>query len=337
MVGINDVAALAGVSSATVSRALSGRGAVSAATRERVERAAEELAYVISSDASSLASGRTRNIGVIVPYLGRWYYTEVLSGVQSVLVSQGFDLTLFNLGGDAGERRQIFEQFLFRRRVDAAIAVSVEVDDDEISRLHALRKPVVCVGGPIEGLRTLGIDDLDAAHRVVEHLTALGHRRIAHVAGLPGLRDFRMPMNRQHGYEQALRDVGVEPDPALTRTADFSVRGGHAAARSLLEDPATRPTAVFASSDEMAFGVLIAARELGLSVPGDLSVAGFDDHENAGIVGLTTIAQDPQQMGRRAAELVLAQVESPDEPAHSMNLVMPTRFVERTTTAPPRA
>ncbi|MBN9172514.1 MAG: LacI family DNA-binding transcriptional regulator, partial [Microbacterium sp.] len=124
MVSIDEVARLAGVSTATVSRALSGRGHVSDATRLRVESAAESLGYVVSAAASSLASGRTRNIGVLVPFLDRWFFSTVLSGIASALMRRGYDITLYSLSPDPGERRMVFETFLRRQRVDGVIAIS---------------------------------------------------------------------------------------------------------------------------------------------------------------------------------------------------------------------
>ncbi|MDO9591534.1 MAG: LacI family DNA-binding transcriptional regulator, partial [Microcella sp.] len=160
MVGIDDVARRAGVSTATVSRALSGRGHVAATTRERVEAAAADLGYVVSASASSLATGRTRNIGVVVPFLNRWFYTSVIEGAQRRLMQYGYDLTLYNLSGDDQERAKVFDDHLLRQRVDAVIAVSLELTVAEITSLHALSKPLVGVGGPLSGVRTLSIDDV---------------------------------------------------------------------------------------------------------------------------------------------------------------------------------
>ncbi|HEY8590785.1 MAG TPA: LacI family DNA-binding transcriptional regulator [Naasia sp.] len=335
MVGIEDVARVAGVSSATVSRALSGRGAVSDATRARVHGAARDLGYVVSSDASSLASGRSRAVGVIIPFLGSWFYGAVIEGAQSALIARGYDLTLYNLGGAGGERRSFFEQLLFRKRVDAMLAVSLEVTPAEVRRMHQMGRPIVCVGGPIPGLHTLSVDDVAASYAVTSHLTALGHRRIGHIAGGPGEYDFHLPRNRRVGYEKALREAGVAPDRSLVEAGDFTGRGGHDAALRLLTRP-DRPTAIFAASDEMAIGAIVAARELGLRVPEDLSVVGFDDHEMAALFELTTIAQYPSDQGRQAVELIMAELEPRrSERDVEGNLTMPFDLVVRGSTAPP--
>lgn len=311
-VGISEVARLAGVSTATVSRALSGRGAVSAATKQRVEIAAAELDYVVSSNASSLASGRTRNIGVLLPVLDRWYFTSVLSGAQQALLHAGYDLTLYSLDGSGSERTQVFEHFLLRQRVDAMIAVSLELSPQEVSRLHELRKPVVGIGGPIPGVPTVSIDDIAIATLATEHLLTLGHTRIGHIGGAPEFdADFHLPRQRQQGYEEALRAADLVPDPRIVRNADFTTEGGYRAAKQLLGLPAReRPTAIFAASDEMAIGAMLAARDLGLEVPGELSVVGVDDHDLAEFFGLTTVAQFPREQGAHAVSMLLEELES---------------------------
>lgn len=327
-VNISEVAAAAGVSSATVSRALSGRGSVSPKTRERVLRSASELGYVVSQAASTLASGRNRNVGIVLPFLDKWFFTQVLAGAQERLTRAGYDVTLYNLAGHGFERREVFENFLLRRRVDAVIAVSLELTDDEIDRLHALEKPLVGVGGPIAGVRTLAVDDVSAARLAVDHLLGLDHTRIAHIGGDAASDvDFHLPTKRRRGYEDALADAGVAPDPSLLITADFSLPDGYRAAKRLLgARPGERPTAIFAASDEMAFGAILAAKDLGILVPHELSVVGMDDHDLAEFFGLTTIAQSPRNQGALAAELLLAELEpkihAPSETALPFDLIV---------------
>ena len=239
MPGINEVAQLAGVSTATVSRALSGNGHVSDATRQRVHEAALELGYVVSSNASSLATGRTKNVGVVIPFLNRWFFGAVLEGAEQALLGHGYDLTLYNLSGGGDERRSVFEHFLLRKRVDAVIAISLELTADEVSRLHELGKPVVGVGGPLPGVRTLSVDDVAVARLATEHLISLGHTRIGHIGGNPYFEmDFHLPTNRRVGYEAALRDAGIEPDPDLFAGPTSRMQGGYAAAKRLLGLPA---------------------------------------------------------------------------------------------------
>jgi DNA-binding LacI/PurR family transcriptional regulator len=318
MPGIDDVARLAGVSTATVSRALSGNGPVSQTTRARVVQAASDLGYVVSSDASSLASGRTRNIGAVVPHLNRWFFTSVIEGAERVLLRRGYDLTLYNLSGDGDERRRVFEHHLLRNRVDAVFAVSLELAEQEVSRLLALGKPLVGVGGPLPGVSTLTIDDVAVARLATDHLVSLGHRRIAHIGASHEFDlDFHIPTSRRLGYEQALVEAGLPVDERLHRAADFTLPGGYEAAKQLLGTPHDRPTAIFAASDEMAIGAILAARDLGLQVPGDVSIIGIDDHPLAEFFGLSTVAQHPVAQGERAAELLLAALDASRRPGAS--------------------
>ncbi|PJJ70939.1 DNA-binding LacI/PurR family transcriptional regulator [Diaminobutyricimonas aerilata] len=334
MPGIDEVAQLAGVSTATVSRALSGRGHVSPATKERVAAAASELGYVVSSSASGLATGRTRNVGVVIPFLNRWFYGAVIEGAQRRLLSHGYDLTLYNLSGGGDERRSVFEHFLLRKRVDAVIAINLELTPDEVTRLLDIDKPVVGVGGPLTGVRTLSIDDVEVSRLATEHLVSLGHRRIAHIGGdVEDERDFHVPTNRREGYEAALEAVGIPVDPTLYAPCDFTLQGAYHAAKQLLGSPRNRPTAVFAASDEMAIGTILAARDMGLRVPDDLSVIGIDDHELAEFFGLTTVAQFPELQGELAVEILMDQLH-PENRAHgSLNTPLPYELVVRGSTA----
>ena len=186
--------------------------------------------------------GRTKNVGVVIPFLNRWFFGAVLEGAEHALLSHGYDLTLYNLSGGGDERRSVFDHFLLRKRVDAVIAISLELTDDELSRLLELNKPVVGVGGPLPGIRTLSIDDVAIARLATEHLISLGHTSIAHIGGNVYYEmDFHLPTNRRVGYEDALRAAGIEPDPELFAGSDFSLQGGYMAAKQLLGRPRNKP------------------------------------------------------------------------------------------------
>lgn len=334
MVGIGEVARRAGVSTATVSRALSGRGTVSAPTRARVLAAADELGYVVSAAASSLATGRMRNVGVLVPLLDRWFYAQVLSGIAARLSPQGYDLTLYNLPDDHAPRRDVLVRSLRRNRVDAVIALSVSLNPEETAALEALGKPVIAIGRQTPGLVALTVDDHAVARVATEHLLSLGHTAIAHLGeGRERHGDAHVPTLRRRGFAAAMTDAGIPLHSDLFEAADFTIDGGYRAAGRLL-DRAERPSAIFAASDEMAFGAIFAARERGLRVPEDLSVVGVDGHEMSGFFALTTIDQFPQSQGERAADAVLAVLRS-DIPAAPASLAF--QLVVRGSTAPPRS
>ncbi|PWC04594.1 LacI family DNA-binding transcriptional regulator [Mycetocola zhujimingii] len=336
MAGIDDVARHAGVSTATVSRALSGRGYVSDATREKVAQAAQELDYVVSSNASSLASGRTRNVGVVVPSLNHWFFASVVEGAESALLRHGYDLTLYNLTGGGDERKSVFEHFLLRQRVDAVIAIGLELTEAEVSSLHAMGKPLIGIGGAIADVFSLTMDDVAVSRLATEHLLSLGHTRIAHIGGGKEFdRDFHLPSKRRIGYEGALTDAGVTPDPALFRPADFTLPGGYEAAKQLLGSPHNRPTAIVASSDEMAIGSILAARDLGLHVPQDVSIVGIDDHELSTFFGLTTVAQFPLRQGEQAVEALMEYLEPDKDAPASAGVPLYYELIVRSSTARP--
>ncbi|GII99735.1 LacI family transcriptional regulator [Sediminihabitans luteus] len=338
MASITDVAALAGVSAATVSRALSGNGHVSAATRGKVVEAAETLGYVASSSASSLASGRTRNVGVVVPFVDRWYFSAVIEGAQRALMERGYDLTLYTLREDGAARASVFEQFLLRKRVDAVIAVSLELTEAEVQRLHALHKPLVGIGGPLTGVRTLTIDNPAVARLCTEHLLALGHTRIAFAGGsLDEDGAFDLNLSRRQGFAQAMHGAGIDVPDEDYRSAEYSIDTGYVAAKQLLGRPHGRPTAIVAGSDEVAIGCILAAKDLGMSVPRDVSITGIDDHELAAFFDLTTVAQFPQRQGALAVELLMDDLhpDAADADAAPRSTALPFELVVRGSTARP--
>lgn len=309
MTSIDDVAASLGVSTATVSRALRGLPGVAEETRARVNSTAKELGYVPSSSASGLASGRTMAMGVLVPVIDRWFFSAVLEGIDRQLRAAGYDLVLFSLGGDGVNRDRVFHRSILRRRIDALLVMSMHLTAEERKAVQQLEYPNVVIGGAVEGVRHVGIDDAQAARDAVEHLIGLGHTRIAHMRGGGSFDiDFEVPRLREQAYQDAMTDHGLAVREDWTAFGDFRFVTSRTSALAMLADPRDRPTAVFCSSDEMAFGVLKAAAELGIDVPRDLSVIGIDDHEFAEPMGLTTIRQDPAGQGAYAADLLLGEL-----------------------------
>lgn len=333
MISIRDVAHEVDLSTATVSRALRGLRGVSAENRARVIEAAARLGYVPSPTAAGLASGQTRTVAVIVPHVTRWFFGEVVQGVEEVLSGAGYDLLLYNLAGDAGARHRVFRTGLLSKRVDAVLVLGLRPTAEEQAGLAALGRPIALIGATTPGLTSVSIDDRLAARLATEHLLGLGHRRIAYIGGAAAeALDFVAPRARLAGYRATLAAHGVPHRQDLEEVGGFTVAGGGAAARRLLERR-DRPTAIFAASDEMAIGVLRTARELGLGVPHDLSVIGIDDHELAAFFDLTTVAQPVREQGRRAAQRVLAELTGGSPPRDSE--VLPVRLVLRSSTTPP--
>jgi DNA-binding LacI/PurR family transcriptional regulator len=333
--GLDDVARQAGVSKSTASRALSGQGYVSAGTRERVIGAAAELGFVASTNAASLVTGRTRNVGVLTPFINRWFFAEVLEGIESALIGAGYDLTIYRLSSDAEERRRVFDYFLMRKRVDAVITVSIALTPREVEILHSRDNPIMCIGGEVAGISSLSIDDTEASRKATEHLLSLGHTRIMHFGGdLDEQLDFRVHTQRLHGFRAAMAEAGIEPGDDF-RTTAFSIPAGFEVGLAVLADPTTRPTAIYAACDEIAIGVIIAARQLGIAVPQQLSIVGVDDHPLAAMFGLTTLRQEPAQQGALAVEVVMNELHQL-APPEGRQIRIPVHLVVRgSTTAPP--
>ena len=305
MTSIHDVARRTGVSTATVSRALRGLPNVSPRTRELVQAAATELGYVPSPSASGLSGGRHHAVAIVIPSTGRWFYNRVVEGVDSVLRREGFDSFLVILAATLTDRERLFHNALLRKRADAVIALGIDFTRDERRELRTLDMPAMVVGAPVRGVRSVGLDDTAATRVAIEHLLALGHRRIAHIGGSNeyGM-DHSVGEAREHTWRTVLAEHGIEPESGWYGPGGFVLPLAKSTALRMLRSP-TPPTAIFAGSDEMAFGALVAAVELGLRVPDDLSVIGVDDHDWSESFGLTTVRQDPYEQGRVAARTVL--------------------------------
>lgn len=338
VLGIKDVAMAAGVSQATASRALSGRGSVSEKTRDRVRAAAADLGFQVSYHASSLASGRSRNIGVVLPYVDRWYFSTILGGLTRQLIDAGYDLTLYDFQGGR-HRQSVLNDFLLRKRLDGVITAGLRLDDKDVKRLLSLGIPIVSVGGPLPGIASLTVDEYAIGRLAADHLISLGHKRIAHVGGEDESNlYFHISRSRRDGYRTAMDSAGLEQRPAWSVISDYTVNSGYEAAKSLLSDPHNRPTAICCASDEIAVGVILAARELGIHVPHKLSVIGVDKHPLGTIFGLTTINQFVEEQGARAAQMLLDELAEPNE-GHSSSLPalteLPVSIVARSSTAAP--
>jgi DNA-binding LacI/PurR family transcriptional regulator len=337
MSSLAEVARRAGVSKATASRALSGAANVSPAAKQRVAAAAAELGYVVSSTASSLVTGRTKNVGVITPFINRWFFAEVLEGIEGALIQAGYDLTLFRLPAEPEQRSRLFHYFLVRKRVDAIVCVGVELAPSEVELIQALRRPAVGIGGAIPGITTMCIDDEEASRLATRHLLSLGHTRIVHLGGdLTAQLDFQVHSRRLAGFRSAMDAAGLE-HPDDFRPTPFTMPGGYEAAMRLLADPGARPSAIVAACDEIAIGAITAARQLGILVPSGLSVVGIDDHPYAEMFGLTTVRQRPGEQGERAVDLVVKAMTDADAPLVPRTIDIPIELVVRgSTTAPPR-
>lgn len=328
---ILDVASRAGVSPSTVSRSLRGLPHVSPATRQRVVEAARELSYVVSPAASRLASGRTSTVGVVVPFVTRWFFAQAVAGACDVLRDAGYDVLLYNLG-DVGGRDRFFERMPLYRRVDAVLVLTLPLTDAQGATLRDLELPVVTVGTRLEGVSSVRIDDVEGARKAVRHLLHQGHEDIAMISALDDDLGFPATRERRTGFRLALRSAGIPARDDFLVAATYGLGGGAQAMEQLLSGD-TLPTAIFAEYDELAIGALRTLHRAGVHVPEQVSIVGFDDHEMAEVVDLTTIAQPVREQGEVAAGLLLDALRG--RLSGPADVVLPTRLLIRGSTAPP--
>ncbi|MEU2655778.1 LacI family DNA-binding transcriptional regulator [Streptomyces sp. NPDC007325] len=341
-----DVAARAGVSPSTVSRAMRGLPTVSPEVRARVEQAARELNFAVSRQAASLVTGRTGVVAALVPTLDSWFMGSALSSLGPLLRASGREMNVYVLP-DLAERASFFERLPARRNADALLVFGFDLTQEETARLDELEMPVIYVSQHTEGRPSVYVDDVAGGCKATRHLLHLGHRRIAfaHVASSHGFHF--SSRERLLGYRQALAEAGIPFDDELVITIASDDR------RSVLEGVgrllALRepPTAVFAEHDEPALSLVSTLRKARVAVPERMSVIGFDDHRMAEWADLSTIAQSPADMGRIAGELALELIESDgaerdardggEDGGRSRHIVLPTLLIPRGTTAPPPA
>jgi LacI family transcriptional regulator, repressor for deo operon, udp, cdd, tsx, nupC, and nupG len=332
---IVDVAHRAGVSVATVSRALRDMPNVSQTTRDRVLKAARELQYTASPLASGLVTGRMRAVGVILPYAGRWFFAEVVRGIEEALREAGYDLVLHVLA-DQRRREAFFSSLPVRRRVDGVIMVALPLSAVEVDLLRSLGLPMACVAEPTAGVHGDRIDNVAAARAATQHLLTLGHRRIACIGGdIEGPERFSVPGLRTDGFRAALADAGLTVRADWERDGRFTAEGGELAMTALLSGPGERPTAVFCQSDEMAFGALRALRRCGLRCPEDISIVGLDDHELAETFDVTTVGQPVADQGVSAARWIVRALQQGLDAHLPVDdvVIHPARLVLRGSTA----
>lgn len=330
MATMKDVAQLAGVSTATVSRALMNPDKVSPATRKRVEEAVAEANYSVSSLVRNLRRNGSQTVIVIVPDVCDPYYSEIIRGIEEYAVSQGYMILL----GDSGPARKgALVNLILAKQADGIILLGADLpfDVSKPEQKHLPPMVMACEFAPELELPTIHIDNLTAAFDAVNYLAQLGHKRIAQISG---------PENtvlchfRKQGYQQALRRAGIEYNPSYTALGDFSFQSGGRAVRKLLEQ-SEPPTAIFCHNDAMAIGAIKEAKRLGLSIPQELSFVGFDDILFAQYCDppLTTIAQPRYEIGKQAMQMMLEVIHS-EEVSTSSKLLDAQLVVRQSTTAP---
>jgi LacI family transcriptional regulator len=334
MATINDVAAYAGVGVGTVSRVLNNSPKLSEATRARVSAAMAALDYRPSPLARGLSRGRCHTLGVLVPFFTHASAVERLRGVVAALHEHPYDLVLFDVESPS-HRDEHFAALTRRDRADGLLVMSLPPPPAELARVVDAGVPVVLVDARGHGVPMIVTDDVEGGRIATRHLLELGHERIAFLGEPPDNPfGFTATAQREKGYVDVLQGAGIERDQRLVRYGRHDRTVAQGLAAELLAQP-DRPTAVFASSDVQATGVLAAAAAAGLRVPEDLSVVGFDDIELSSYVGLTTVRQPLFESGRIGAEMLLAVLDGEPAPNSTVRELR-LELVTRTTTAPLR-
>jgi LacI family transcriptional regulator len=326
-VTVKDVAHVAGVSQATAARALGGYGYVSPAARRRIEAAARRMGYRRHAVAWALASNITHTVGLVVSDIENPFFAAAARGLSDVLEPAGYTLLLANSDEDLEREERLVEAFR-ARRVDGLVVVpSVASKTPHLADAVAAGVPLVLFDRPVRGLRVdvVGVDNKQGAKTAVEHLLGIGHRRIGLVSDSP---EISSSAERIEGYRSALEQAGARVDERLIALTGSTQADGYQGARALLQR-STRPSAIFTANNMMSVGTLLALRDLGLRIPEDVALVGFDDLEWTTLIEppLTVVRQPVYEIGRRAGERLLARLNGDTSPPRRIRL--PTEFVVR--------
>jgi LacI family transcriptional regulator, repressor for deo operon, udp, cdd, tsx, nupC, and nupG len=314
---IADVAREAGVNKGTVSRALRGIPGVGPSTRERIIETADRLDFSASHLATALASGQSRTVGIVLPTLRSWYFSEFASGASEILSPSGFRVELINLDVDSDflevdspQFRKLFRELGAGRGRDALLfAGTISVERTQESADSA-RVPVSASGSPLTSVPGIFVDNRAGGRLIAEHLISLGHRDIGIFDGrMPGKPDYHVWDQRTDGLRDTVREAGFDLDSRnVVLPDDCHAEDGERAMTKLLASGRSVPTAIFCHTDEMAFGAIAALRSAGLRCPEDVSIAAFDGHPMSRWWGLTTVTQHAHEQGVRAAHAMIKAV-----------------------------
>ena len=332
-VTIIDVAAQAGVSFGTVSRVINDDVHVKKETRERVLKTMQRLGFVVNRQARSLAGGKSNSVGLLVPDLGTGYIGEIIRGIDAELSLTSLDLILYTTHRTASKESNYVTN-LATGMVDGLLLVLPRNPADFIGHLTERKFPFVLIDHQGAGCDcpAVGATNWQGGYNATEYLIQLGHTRIGFITGSM---DLGCSVDRLDGYRAALRTNHIPEAPGLIYQGDFSQPDGYAGASFLLDQP-DPPTAIFASNDVMAMGVMDAVRNRNLRIPEDISILGFDDIPQASHIhpALTTINQPLEKMGRVAAQMLVDLLHHPEKVADRIEL--PTQLVVRDSCSSPR-
>lgn len=332
MVTIKDIAKAVGVSASTVSRALSDSSLVNERTKQEILQVAERLGYERNELARGLVKGSSGAIGLIVADITNPFFADIVQGVGEVAHRFGYGMILCDMAGKA-DRESDYIRLLRRKRVDGLILTSATMDDPYLKDLAQSKMPFILVSRLCRSVDApyVVVNDRAGARLAVEHLVELGHKRIGFIGG-PA--DVQSSQDRMATYRDVLREHGLAEKEEWMCYADFTQTAGRTAGWRTLS-LTERPSAIFAANDVTALGVLEAADELGLSVPQDFSLVGYDDISYVALprIQLTTVAQPTFEMGQIASEWLLSTIK--EHKRHPLHCVLNPHLVVRRSTAAP--
>lgn len=327
---IHDIAKKLNISASTVSRALNNNPIISEVTRKRIKKAAVEMGYRPNNLAANFRTKRTNTIGVIVPLINRYFFSSVISGIEDVAYTQGFAVTI-SQSNDNYEKETKITQTLLANRVDGLIvSIGMETTQFEHLKLFSERKiPLVFfdrVVAEIEAHKIL-VDDFGGALKVTRHLIEQGAKKIAHIGGPLNLNIYK---NRRAGYIQALKDAGLEVDESIIIHNSLRLNEGTEAILKLIKSGLSID-AIFCANDTTALSTIIFLKKIGVKVPDDIAVMGFSNEPFSEFVtpSISTVKQPGFLMGRKAAELIIGQINEKDSPTEFETITMPTELIIR--------
>ena len=332
---IAEIARRAGVSKTTVSRVLNNRPDVDQDTRQRILDLIKETGYVPRAAAVSLAAGRTGLVGLLAPSLLRPWTLQIIQGIADAIESTEYEFLLYTTSM-ADRNQETYARALTSGLTDGLIVILPRgLGMEHLAELRRQSFPIALIdyrGQELDAPSVVAANT-SGARKAVEHLVSLGHRRIGIITGLM---DLGCSKDRLDGYRQTLRNANLEVSSDLIVPGDFSEPSGYEGMHQLMSLP-NPPTAVFSSNDEMALGAMRAANELGLSIPEDVSLVGFDAVPMSQFTtpSLTTVRQPMFDMGRQAAEMLLQQIDGKE--LSESRVVLPTELIVRESTGAPRS
>ncbi len=337
-VSIKQVAEIAGVSIATVSRCINNPAQVRERTRVKVQAAILETGYSPNTLAQSFRLGRTNVIMVVMPSIGDPFFTDVMKGIRSVVAEQGYSIIINETNFNTMSAEEV-GTFMVSRQADGFILLAsiFPFGNEVLARAEKRSQPVVIgcetISASLAGIPSVHIDNVAAAREATDFLISKGHKKIAFISGQS---TSLLTRDRESGYREAMHNARLAIEDRWVVEGKLSIEGAAYACRQLLGHP-EQPTAIFCANDEMAIGCIHAIRQQGLSVPRDISVMGFDDIRYASVMepALTTIAQPARQIGERTAVRLLKAIESGDQPSNHP-VILPHKLVIRESVATPR-